>query len=252
LKRAKGEFVFILMDDDDLNIESLPWIIETIKKNENVSQLCGIINDNRPDHKKVYFSYPFKSGIIEKGLKSLKKLLFFYPHGSGIILRRNLLDFITATSYIGCLYMQQVFIAQALVTGDTLISPKVVAYIGKIEYKSNQPRFKGKFYWEPLARILQIKFKIQIIYDITKKINHKKVIRRYLFNKQKQKIVRLLPKLLESFKEFIFSLDIIIKMKISRSFKFWIFFLVNLFLSFFPNLKFSQIKGIFNRYYLSV
>ena len=33
IKRATGEFVFILMDEDDIETEVIPWILDQIKKN---------------------------------------------------------------------------------------------------------------------------------------------------------------------------------------------------------------------------
>jgi len=246
VQRANGEFVFFLMDDDDIEMDMIPWILKTIKENKNLTQLCGSIGNKRPGCNKPYFE--FENNFFKGGHESLINLLFYNPHGSGVILRRNVLDLNSAKKYIGFLYLQQVLIAQALITGDTLCSSKCFTYLGKIPYKSGQPLLKGKTYWHALSRLYQNKFKIQIIFDVTKSMKN---TRKLLLNKQKRiiysRLFYLLFRSLRNFYEindFLEGLKIVISIKeISKSPRFWINFILR---CFFELLKRSR----FNKYLL--
>ena len=41
IEKSSGEFIFIQCDDDDIEMDSFPWILKTIKSNEqrNITQL---------------------------------------------------------------------------------------------------------------------------------------------------------------------------------------------------------------------
>ncbi len=224
IKRAKGKFIFLLMDEDEINIDILPWILKKIKNNKKLSQICGSIGDKRPEYNgdfdeglkvtrkhprkfeeilmqrylfnknysrdEIRFKFPEK--YFKKGKESLKELLFFYPHGSGIILRKDLLNLEKAKKYIGIAFMHQTLIAQALVKGDTLSTSKILAFFGREQYESRQDLFKGKQWWHPLSKLNQTKFRIQIIYELTKKIKNHSLLRKFLLTKQYNTVYRLL------------------------------------------------------------
>ena len=279
IKRASGKFIFLQMDEDDIEMETIPWILKIIKENENISQLCGSIGDKRHFRDKSYLKitknnprkfediireryianknysigkirFRFGDKFYKRGEKSLKALLFYYPHGSGIVLKKKALDLNSAKKYNGFLFMQQVLIAQALIAGDTLCTSKIFAYFGNIQYETSQPLFEGKKWYHPINKLLQIKFRIQIIYDIIAGI---KKCRKILLEQQKQYILEnlitllftkntknfaylsadfqlkevffnLLP-LLKSFKDFIKGLCIVLTMKRAKSPGFWIYFI---------------------------
>jgi len=210
--RASGEFIFTMMDEDDIELETIPWILNTIKKSPNLTYLYGSIGDKRPKYnegdfekkisiplKNFYFEdflhemylknqfyshneilFKFEDKLLKKGSETLREMLFCYPHGSGIVLRKDTIDIIKAKKYIGFLFMQEALIAQALISGDVLCTSKIFAYIGEVQHKSNQPLFKGVKYYHPLQRLLQIKYKIEIIYDITKGLKDKKRVKNEL------------------------------------------------------------------------
>jgi len=279
IERASGEFIFLQMDEDDIEMESIPWILKIIKENENISQLCGSIGDKRPFRDASYlkvtkikprrfediireryianknysrrkFRYKFGDKFYKQGEESLKALLFYYPHGSGIVLRKKALDLNSAKKYNGFLFMQQVLIAQALIAGDTLCTSKIFAYFGKVQYETSQPLFEGKKWYHPIYKLLQTKFRIQIIYDI---IKGDKKYRKTFLEQQKQYFLEnlitllftkntrnfaylsadfqlkevffnLLP-LLKSFKDFIKGLSIVLTMKRAKSPLFWTYFI---------------------------
>ncbi|MCK4238857.1 MAG: glycosyltransferase [Candidatus Lokiarchaeota archaeon] len=279
IERASGEFIFLQMDEDDIEIKTIPWILKTIKENKNISQLCGSIGDKKPYKDKSYLKvtkvkprrfediireryianknysigkirYIFGDKFYKQGEESLKALLFNYPHGSGIVLRKKALDLNSAKIYDGFLFMQQVLIAQALIAGDTLCTSKIFAYFGNVQYETSQPLFEGKKWYHPINKLLQIKFRIQIIYDI---ITGNKKNRKTSLEQQKQYILEniitllftrntrnfaylsadfqlkevffnLLP-LLKSFKDFIKGLSIVLTMKRAKTPGFWTYFI---------------------------
>ena len=220
IMRAKGEYIFINMDEDDVELDTLPWILQQIKGNKNLTYLCGSIGDKRPRYKgdydgdlkvtkaiprkfedilnqryvfRTFYSrknlrFIFKDKFYKRSPESIKKLIFDYPHGSGIVLKRNILNLNQAKKYVGFLFMQQALIAQALFLGDTLSSSKVFAHFGEIQYKSDQPFFKGKKFYHPIHRLLQTRFKVQIIYDLTSNKKKYRKLRKFLLNNQKDEI----------------------------------------------------------------
>ncbi len=240
IMRARGEYVFINMDEDDIELDTIPWILEKIKENKNLTHLIGCIGDKRPyykgDYKKdlkvvktkprtfegilkqryifrEYYNYfrgnlrfRFKDKFYKCGSESIKELFFYYPHGSGIVLKKNVLNLNQAKNYIGFLFMQQALIAQALIKGDTLSTSKIFAHFGEVQYKSDQPLFKGKSYYHPIYGLLRNRYKVQIIYDITKEIENSRKLKKFLLNKLKDEISDLLLMLLctKNTKNFIF------------------------------------------------
>ncbi len=232
IMRAKGEYVFINMDEDDVELDSILWILRQIKENKNLTYLCGSIGDKRPFYEgdyvedlkvvktksrkfddiikqryifRTYYNYNrsellfrFKDKFYKCGSESLKELLFYYPHGSGIVLKKNALNLNQAKKYIGFLFIQQALIAQALIAGDTLSSSKIFSYFGEHQYKSDQPSFKEKIYYHPLPGLLQNKYKIQIIYDVVIKEIKSRKLKKFILNKQKNDIYTYLLMLLTS------------------------------------------------------
>jgi len=250
IKKATGEFIFIQCDDDDIEIKTIPWILRTIKSNKNLTQLCGTIGNHLPGYDKIYAV--FGDRILNRGYESLKELFLYYYHGCGIVLKKNALDIDKAKKYIGFLYMQQVLIAQALIAGDTLCTPKIFAYVGKYNTleRSNQPLYKGKMYGDPIHRLYQEKFRVQLVYEITTGM---KSIRKILLKRRKQIIYSRLyylisRSLINPFRIIIFleGLALVINMKkISKSTKFWIGFILKIFYEFLKSSRLSHYLLLF-------
>lgn len=250
INRASGEFVFIMMDDDDVEIESIPWILKTIKENNNLTRIYGSFGDKRQKENKIIVTYGDK--LLRSGAESLMELLFYQSHGSGVILKKKNLNLKEALKYNGCLYMQAFLEAQAMIKGDTICTSKIMTYMGEIEYKSDQPLIKNKSYWHPIRRLLLWKYRIQIIYEITKRLKNCRKIRKILLNREKPRILNFLNKTYY-FKDFITALSIILTMKISKWPGFWIYLIINtLLIRINSKTKINPwIIEIFNRHYLS-
>ncbi len=285
IMRAKGEYIFINMDEDDVEVDTIPWILKQFKENKNLTYLCGSIGDKRPRYKgdytkdlkvvkakprkfediiiqrynyRTFYSqndirFRFKDKFYKCGSESLQELIFHYPHGSGIVLKKNILNLNQAKKYIGFLFMQQALIAQALIAGDTLSSSKIFAYFGKTQYDSDQPLNKGKPFYFPIGAILNSKYKIQIIHDITKEMKKSRKLKKFILNKQKndlysyllllltskntknffflssdfkfQEIFFNLIPLVKSLKSFIEGLSIVFTIKGAKSPFFWFYFI---------------------------
>ncbi len=165
IKRASGKFVFLLMDDDDIEVNVIPWILKIIKSNVNITQIRGSLGNNNSNNKGFYFECQDK--LLKKGYLSLKELPF--GHASGTVLRKAALNLIQAKEQIGSFFIQQIFITQAALKGDTLLSKKVFASIGSKAYKSQQPNLlKGIGYNHPIGWIIVTKYRIHMIYNLTK------------------------------------------------------------------------------------
>lgn len=195
VKRSNGRFFFFICDDDDIEMNSIPWVLGIIKNNNNISQICGTIGEHSKDSDTNYME--FGERLVKKGYDSLKELLFYYSHGCGIVIRKDSINIELLKNYIGFLYMQQALIAQALITGDTICISKTFGYVGKNNTMelSNQPLFRNTSYTHPLNRLNQMKFRIKIIYDITRGLKSKRNTRTMLLNKMRPKVISYLYRL---------------------------------------------------------
>lgn len=186
-ERAKGIYSLFLSDEDILNLETLPWIIEYIKKSNNVTQILGSVGDLRPGKRKIYYNPGDQ--IYKSGHNALVNILFKNGYLSGLILRNDAIDITHAKKYVGIDYMHQVLMAQAMLKGDTFCSSKVFCYIGKVQYKSHitklekSPKVEKIIYFNhPLIRTSLLILRFKLIIDISKNM-HK--TRRTLLNKER-------------------------------------------------------------------
>lgn len=245
IRNASGKFVFIQMDDDDIEVENIPWIIHTIKQNDYISQICGILGDKRPSRDKPIQSHNQGNKMLRKGYESIKKLLFHYHHGSGIVLRRDALNLKKATKSIWSFWMQQTLIAQAMLAGDTLCTQKVFAYFGEIELEPSQT-------YSHLKRIGHIhyeKFRLQIVYDVLKQIKSKK-LKKVLLNRRKSRILYCFM-ITKSLQQYLHDIGVILTTRLALSISFWIFLSLNtLFYFISEENKIKWFVNMFNKYYL--
>ena len=222
VERATGDFLFLLSDEDYIELEAIPWILEAIKRNRNVTQILGTIGDKRPKHKKIYFAY--KDGIFKPGYESLTQVLFKCGHLSGIVLKKESSNLKQAKKYIGFCYIHQILAAQAMIAGSTLCTSKIICCVGppgksRSFMTKGGSNVEGKPYFHAMSRVYQLKQKIKLIYDITDEKHTQKA----LLNRQRKQATLLLARTFHrSFNSFLKILPLILNIKELRSPKFWI------------------------------
>jgi len=165
-ERATGDFLLYISDEDRVAVDEIPWILNIIKTNKNITHILGSIG--KMGSKKI--SKAYKDEILKAGYESLTKLFWDYSHGSGIIFKREVLDLNHAKKYLGTAlepYMDLILETQAMVAGDTLCTSRILCYVGEIQLESRQPLFQGRPYWHPVNRVFQLKERIKLICDLT-------------------------------------------------------------------------------------
>lgn len=193
-ERSNGTYYLFLSDEDILDLETLPWIIEFIKKSNNFTQILGSVGDLRPGKRKLYYNPGDQ--IYKSGHNALVKILFENGYISGIIIRNDAIDIAQAMNYVGISYMHHVLMAQAMLKGETFCTSKIICYIGKIQYESHVTKLETSSkgdriipFNHPLSRTSLLIFRFKLIINITKNM-HK--TRRALLKKERKVISRYL------------------------------------------------------------
>ncbi|MFX1570561.1 MAG: glycosyltransferase family 2 protein [Promethearchaeota archaeon] len=237
VERANGEFLFFITDEDIIELKELPWIIEIIKENKNLSQIIGSVVDLGGGRNEIICN--FGDRILKPGSDSILELFFKNGYLAGLILKRETLKPKEARKFIGCIYVHQVFMLQAMKKGYSLCTPKILCYMPKKEAKSEIFMFKsycaGERYHSPLGSLSQLEDRLRIInnllenYPITQKI----LIDREM-GKWAEILVRSILDNLRTLLKIIIIFKIIIKNRIIlKSSTFW----VNLSKEFYKRIK---------------
>ncbi len=226
VEMARGKFLFFLADDDIIELKEIPWILETIKHNHDITQILGSIGDKRSGQNGIYFKLDDMK--LSLGEESLSKLCFIKSYLGGTILKRDILDINQAKKYIGFNYIHQILMVNAMILGNTISTSKILCYIPKnpalITHALMLDGYsKGKKYFHPLSRISQIEYRIKIINDLLKKFpgTYKKLLNRERKYASNPLIELLLNNNINFFKFFPIYLRI---RELSNSLRFWINF----------------------------
>ncbi len=231
IHRAKGEYVFLNMDDDDIAFSQVTWVLGIIKKYDNITQIRGSIGNRRINDDDVY--YKFDDVILKKGTESLLKLAFLFAHGSGIILKKNSIDLNKAKKRVGSLFLQEHLMTQAMLKGETLLTSKNLAYVGEVIYDSEHPAlFKKRKHAHPVGGVAITRFRIHTILDLLEG-----EIREKLFKKEIENLYFWLFRTLfnpfkyfESIKAFLEGIVIVLTIKkVRSSLRFWLILIRELF-----------------------
>ena len=193
-ERANGMYFFFLSDEDIIDLATLPWIIEIIKKSNNFTQILGSVGDLRPAKRKLYYNPGDQ--LFKSGHNALVKILFENGYLSGVIIRNSVIEIAQAKNFVGINYMHHVLMAQAMLKGETFCTSKIFCYIGKVQYKSHVTKLEKSSkgdriipFNHPLSRMSLMIFRFKLIIDITKNM-HK--TRRALLKKERKVISRYL------------------------------------------------------------
>ncbi len=224
VEMANGKFLFFISDDDIIEFKEIPWILETIKKNNSITQILGSVGDKRYGHNKIYQKCEDKE--LSSGEESLSKLSFRKFYLGGTILKRESLDINQAEKYIGFNYIHLVLIIHAMISGNTLCTSRILCYIPENPPSTKAVMLKGYSkglpYNHPLSRISQLEYRSQIINELIRKFPsaYKK-----LLNHEKKYASSLFMDFLFNDPIYFFKL-LFCKSKFSNSLKFWLYFIV--------------------------
>ena len=182
IERARGDFIFIHWDDEYIELSLIPWLLEVIKNTKNINQILGTVRQSGEvwwSCKKVLCDEG-KEEILEPGPESFGRLLFSYYHGGGRILRKESINLDYAWKFINTPlypYMHQIIEVYPVLTGSTLCTNRTLYHhVKKQKDDSAGHLFKGRPYWGHLNRLQQLKVRIKIINDITRKKKDQKVL----------------------------------------------------------------------------
>ncbi|MBN1213827.1 MAG: glycosyltransferase family 2 protein [Candidatus Lokiarchaeota archaeon] len=168
IERAKGEFIYFITDEDIINLDLIPWIINLIKTKKELNMIIGTVLDKRNGINKIM--YPFGNHIYKPGPQAILNLFFKEGYLAGIIIKRDSVDINLAKKYIGCIYIHQVLMLQAMKKGYSMTSSKIFCYIPDRELISEIYMFKdyckNKPYFSPLGTFSQLEDRYQIIDEI--------------------------------------------------------------------------------------
>ena len=226
-KKARGDFIFLISDEDSIGSEPISWIMQTTEEDPDVVQILGAIwNDN---NSLLYYNPGDR--VLEKGPQSLINLMFDHAYISGVILKREALDLKNSLKYVGSSYIHLYISIPVMLKGKTLCTSKVICHIGKPEEKYTFERSIRKtkkkiLFNHPRSRLVQISFHIKIIEEITRNLPK---LRKVLMKKEMELAATLIRSSCLSRKSFISGVFMLIKMipyilqtkKISYSRLFW-------------------------------
>ena len=231
VERANSEFIFIHWDDDFIELDAIPWILETLKKSKNLNQILGKIENG---YGGIYWSCKILCGDCEDKIfkpcpESWEKLFFSYSHGGGRILRKKSIDLKYAEKFIESAlspYMHLILAIHPSLYGDTLCTSKTLYYKISERSKSVGHLIQGRPYWHPISTAERFSDRIRIIYDVVDNIK----VQRVLLKKQREFAAY---KLLKSFSDswvysrslkpfFLFLTRILNIKEISRSPEFYL------------------------------
>jgi glycosyltransferase involved in cell wall biosynthesis len=227
--RANGDFLFFTGDDDDIEDDIFPWIVDIIKKNSNLSLIIGSSYDKRFKEKR-YFK-KFNNEIYKAGFESLINIGFNILSLPGLVIKKASLNLISAKKFIGCTYIQQVLMIQAMLRGETLCASKVFWSLksGGTNILLFKSYCAGLTYSHPLSRLSQLEDRIDIINDL---LNHIPEVQNILLNQVKlkigERIALIITNNLEIFLTKLYIITkILLKMKVLKSSIFWKTFITN-------------------------
>ncbi len=170
VERAKGEFICFITDEDIIELKELPWIIKTFKENKGLSQIIGSVADLGGEKNEIIINYGDR--ILKPGIESITELFFKNGYLAGLILKKETLNPKEARNFIGCIYIHQVFMLQAMKKGYSLCTSKILCYMPKKEAKSEIFMLKsycaGERYHSPLGSLSQLEDRLLMIDNLLK------------------------------------------------------------------------------------
>ena len=179
-ERAKGQYIFYITDEDFIDLKELQWLIDLIKKKKNLALIIGAVSNKRKNQKEKLISYG--DGLYKPGVESISAAYFKNGYLASIIIRRDTLDLEQAKKYVGCIYLHQVLMLQAMLSDYTLLTSKILSSTVDNEYPCeiymDKEYCKGEIFGSPLGTLSQLEDRLLILNDLLIRLPklHKKLI----------------------------------------------------------------------------
>ncbi|PAB60650.1 glycosyltransferase family 2 protein [Anaeromicrobium sediminis] len=163
-KKAKGKYVFLMSDEDFVNIELIPKILEILKSNKGLSILTGSIQFK--ESQKYYWRY--KNSFFKKGSQALLGFAFKKNYFSGSIYNKELIDFdnIWNDLYVCKAYPNLCVEVLLCLKGDVHTIANPICFYAEQEKESYIDKLKGKNFNDFEPRLEQHRDFTQIVKGI--------------------------------------------------------------------------------------
>ena len=233
VKRANGSFIYFITDEDRIKLKLIPWIIGLFDKTNKLNLMIGTVLDERTNPYKIV--YQFKDRIFNPGASALLKIFLKEGYLAGIIIKRDVLDLTQARKYVGCIYIHQVLMGQAMKSGYTITSSKIFCSIPNKQYKSEiymlKSYCKGKSFYSPLGTFSQLEDKLVIIKEL---LSEYPKVKEVSIEIEKSRWAELLARaIFMSPRSFIKNFHILVRImlknkEITKSHQFWFNFIIRI------------------------
>ncbi len=104
LQEAEGRFCFLISDEDEVNVDIIPLIMDAIKKYPNLSLIYGETSPKDCSGKE--YTYP-ETKLVKKGNDAIEEIAFKHGYLSGIIANKEMYQEIKNTNELW--YQQDIF-----------------------------------------------------------------------------------------------------------------------------------------------
>lgn len=168
LEYASGDYIFLLTDDDYLNEEAVPELIEIIRKYPDVGVILHALHrlDARTDQPfDDYVPYP-TSRLFNSADESLVTLLWVAQCFSTIVIRRDLIDIDGFRRHLGSMYPQVYLVGSAMKRSPTYYTDKRLV----------THRIFNKLWWE-YKEDYMLRDKLNMVRDLLSDSNEKRCLR---------------------------------------------------------------------------
>lgn len=181
IERADGKYVMPLADEDKVVEDNIHFVLDLIETSDkdfsNIIAGYGPIPDD--DFNSRWDKSVPAMEEFERGYDSLKAFVDHIPHQfadhtwkrnyiGGIVLKRGAIDLDVASDYIGSLYIHNVLILQAMMSGNTVLSSRHLCLVDYYQYEGDH-RFWSNYESSSLKLRMRLqKYRMKAISEILK------------------------------------------------------------------------------------
>lgn len=183
LNEAKGKFCFLISDEDEVNVESIPVIIDHIKQNQRLSLIYGGIFSKEEQKTSNQRKKP---RIWLKGDEALSIIGFQHAYMSGIVLNRDMYQMIKESNEFwyqqyDTFYPHEYLSFRLAMLGNVLIMSDIIVWMNKTDNASetNYKNINSSYSYE--GRLETYKQRISYIINFVDDINlrNKMILRNF-------------------------------------------------------------------------